>query len=206
MALGAAAVLAGVILAGCSPGTSVTATAGWSSLAEVPDTTAVSSNFEAVDCPSAQRCLAFTYAYHHGTYNDGPMTVCSRLLDGARWSAPTVVENLRTSANGVNDTEGYNGVHGLTCASAEPCFAWDENDRLLTYDGKRWLAVPYPSLLRNGHISCGDPRFCLIDDADGDVQVFEGRSWSRIIATNGKGYAIGWTSCVASGECFALNG
>jgi hypothetical protein len=135
------------------------------------------------------------------------MTVWSRQLDGTRWSGPTLVEGLTTTRGDAGDVEGMNGVNGLTCASPTRCFAWDEFDRLLTYDGSRWSTARYPALGGNQlNVSCGGPSFCLLDNTEGEFETFDGHSWSAAVRPSGTGRALGWMSCVASGVCFAIDG
>jgi hypothetical protein len=174
-----ALVLLAVTVASCS-------TTG-SSLAWTPQRSApFSSGFNAIDCPSAESCVALLG------------DASSARLDGSTWSSPVPIEKI----------SGSLAPFDISCVSTTLCFTFDGLGHVLTYNGQQWskpvLVEPASTDATINDISCASAHFCAIGDSNGDASFYNGKSWSKLAAVADSS-GIAALSCPAVGVCFAVD-
>lgn len=168
------------------------------------------SSITTLSCSSAEFCVAGDVLGNFVTFN------------GRRWSVPHRLES-RTLYT-MDTVLGYEAIVDVSCSTATFCAATTIPGRSFTWNGASWSAAqdivaPATVALDESRgspgiraISCPSPTFCAAIDPSGNVNTYDGATWSsarQVDATSAsEGDLEGLTalSCPSPRFCMAVDG
>jgi hypothetical protein len=182
---------------------------------EVASRSVLGGGLQSVSCPSDTMCQAIDI--------DGRVTT----YDGARWTAPAVIDQRDLNAiscptttfcvavdqggaaltwrNGGWTTTASvdtSALRDVACAAASFCVATDVDGRSLTYDGTSWgppVAIGFPP----SSISCPTTTFCAAQSVP-SFSTFDGTTWATPTSIPTRGGLSASVSCTSATFCMSV--
>src|SRR6185437_10595400 len=146
----------------------------------------------AVSCPTTTFCAAVGNRPSPATASVPAGDAV--LYNGTSWSKPA-------------DLTGAAELNTVSCASATWCVAAGNdatgNVSVFTFNGKQWSAVPDP-VDYIVSVSCVSATFCAAAEENGDLQYFNGTTWSTPFTGAGADADTLSVSCSSATYCLAV--
>jgi hypothetical protein len=168
-----------------------------------------SSGITSVSCPSSTFCTTGDVRGRYATF------------DGGYWSPPKRLEP--TSLYHADALIGDAAIQEVSCTSATFCAAATVAGRVFEWDGASWsrpvLLTPLDNiglaelagLPQISGISCASPTFCVAVGPSGQINTYNGRSWSKPVpidtgsALEGNRDGLTAVSCPSAQFCMAVD-
>ena len=152
-----------------------------------------------ISCPSASYCEAVGIHYDSA----GNQDTLAETWNGKKWT----IQSTPDPANPYGSPDD-NGLVSVSCVSTQFCEAVGAGPTVglaLMWNGTSWTLQSRPGtgIVEEEYVSCVSPSFCLSADAFGNVDIWDGASWSAGPAVTGLTY-VGSISCLSGMFCEAV--
>jgi hypothetical protein len=171
----------------------------WQLQSAVAPAGATSNQLDGISCVSASYCEAV------GTHYDsaGNQDILAETWNGQRWT----IQSTPDPANPYGSPDD-NGLVSVSCVSAQFCEAVGAGPTVglaLMWNGTSWTVQSRPGTedVSTQSVSCASSSFCLSVDAWGNVDLWDGTSWSAGPAVTALTY-VGSVSCLSGTFCEAV--
>jgi hypothetical protein len=152
-----------------------------------------------ISCPSATYCEAV------GTHYDsaGNQDILAETWNGQKWT----IQSTPDPANPYGSPDD-NGLVSVSCVSAQFCEAVGAGPTVglaLMWNGTSWTLQSRPGTedFETQSVSCASSSFCLSTNSIGNVDIWDGTSWSAGPALTGLTW-VGSVSCLSGTFCEAV--
>lgn len=154
---------------------------------------ATSNILSGVSCVSASFCAAVG---RHPDSNGGVDNL-AEIWNGTTWLITAAASP--TTQSGTSDNE----LSSVSCVSASFCQAvgsGPDGPTAALWNGTSWTVQSIPgSDLEGREVSCATVDFCMVGDGSGDIDTWNGSSWSA--GTGLPGFFVTSVSCLSAGFC-----
>jgi hypothetical protein len=150
-------------------------------------------------------CASATYCEAVGVHFDsaGNQDILAETWNGQKWT----IQATPDPANPYGSPDD-NGLVSVSCVSAQFCEAVGAGPTVglaLMWNGTSWTLQSRPGTedFETQSVSCASPSFCMSANSIGNVDIWDGTSWSAGPAVTGLTY-VGSISCLSDTFCEAV--